>query len=102
MQTDPQPTPENKMRGYLKALKVYALIALGVVLLFTLGGLLTGGIPGLLNGLKIGLIVSAVGLSFLGSVISLTYWSDFAGRWGEAQYKEQLEGKQKDKKNHDQ
>ena len=92
---------ESKMRTYLKMLKVYGLIALGIILLFTGGGFVTGGMPGLLSGLNLGLIVSAVGLPFLGMIVSMTYWSGFAGRWGEEQYKEQLEGKPDDKKDQD-
>ena len=99
MQKQPSAPSESKVRNYLKMLKVYGLIALGIVLLFTGGGFVTGGVPGLLNGLNLGLIVSAVGLPFLGIVVSITYWSEFAGRWGAEKYKEQLEGKPDDKNN---
>jgi hypothetical protein len=101
MQEKPSASPNTKMRNYLKMLKVYGFIALGIIVLFTGFGFITGGAPGLLNGLNLGLIFSAVGLPFLGIVVSITYWSEFAGRWGEAKYKEQLEGKPEDKKNQD-
>jgi len=101
MQKKPSAPPESKVRNYLKMLKVYGLIALGIVLLFTGAGFVTGGVPGLLNGLNLGIIVSAVGLPFLGIIISITYWSEFAGRWGEEKYKEQLESKPDDKNNQD-
>jgi hypothetical protein len=101
MQKEPSAPPESKVRNYLKMLKVYGLIALGIVLVFSGAGFVTGGVPGLLNGLNLGLIVSAVGLPFLGIVVSLTYWGEFAGRWGEEKYKEQLEGKPDDKNNQD-
>ena len=93
--------PESKMRNYLKMLKVYGFVVLGILVLFSGFGYFTGGVPGLINGLNLGLIVSAIGLPFLGVVISLTYWSEFAGRWGEEKYKEQLEGKPDDKKDQD-
>lgn len=51
-----------------------------------------------MNGFNLALIACAVGLPFLGILISLTYWSEFAGRWGEEKYKEQLEGKPEHKK----
>ena len=101
MQTTPEPAPKNKMRQYLKMLKVYGLIALGIIIVFTGVGYFTGGVPGLLNGLNLGLVVSAIGLPFLGVIVSITYWGEFAGRWGEEQYREQLEGKPKDKKHRD-
>ena len=93
--------PESKMRNYLKMLKVYGFVVLGILVLFSGFGFFTGGAPGLINGLNLGLIVSAIGLPFLGVVISLTYWSEFAGRWGEEKYKEQLEGKPDHKKDQD-
>jgi len=89
------------MRQYLKMLKIYGLIALGIIIVFTGVGYFTGGVPGLLNGLNLGLVVSAIGLPFLGVIVSITYWGEFAGRWGEEQYREQLEGKPKDKKHRD-
>ena len=101
MQKKPSASPESKMRNYLKMLKVYGFIALGILVLFSGFGFFTGGVAGLLNGFNLGLIVSVVGLPFLGIVVSLTYWSEFAGRWGEAKYKEQLEGKPEDKKDQD-
>ncbi len=101
MQSKPSRSAESKMRTYLKMLKVYGFIALGILVLFSGFGFFTGGVPGLVNGFNLGLIVSAVGLPFLGIVISLTYWSEFAGRWGEEKYKEQLEGKPDDKKGQD-
>lgn len=101
MQSKPSRSAESKMRTYLKMLKVYGFIALGILVLFSGFGFFTGGVPGLVNGFNLGLIVSAVGLPFLGIVISLTYWSEFAGRWGEEKYKEQLEGKPDDKKDQD-
>ena len=101
MQSKPSRSAESKMRNYLKMLKVYGFIALGILVLFSGFGFFTGGVPGLVNGFNLGLIVSAVGLPFLGIVISLTYWSEFAGRWGEEKYKEQLEGKPDDKKDQD-
>ena len=101
MQTTPEPAPKNKMRQYLKMLKIYGLIALGIIIVFTGVGYFTGGVPGLLNGLNLGLVVSAIGLPFLGVIVSITYWGEFAGRWGEEQYREQLEGKPKDKKHRD-
>jgi len=93
--------PESKMRNYLKMLKVYGFVALGIFVLFSVFGYFTGGVPGFLNGLNLGLIVGAIGLPFLGIIISLTYWSEFAGRWGEEKYKEQLEGKPDHKKEQD-
>lgn len=90
--------PESKMHKYLNMLKVYGFIALGILVLFSGFGFLTSGVPGLLNGLNLGLIVCAIGLPFLGVIISITYWSGFASRWGEEKYKEQLEGKPDDKK----
>lgn len=101
MQSKPSRSAESKMRTYLKMLKVYGFIALGILVLFSGFGFFTGGVPGLVNGFNLGLIVSAVGLPFLGIIISLTYWSEFAGRWGEEKYKEQLEGKPDDKKDQD-
>jgi len=101
MQEKPSASPESKMRKYLKMLKVYGFITLGILVLFSGVGFVTGGVPGLLNRLNLGIIVSAVGLPFLGIVVSITYWSEFAGRWGEEKYKEQLEGKPDDKKDQD-
>lgn len=101
MQSKPSRSTESKMRTYLRMLKVYGFIALGILVLFSGFGFFTGGVPGLVNAFNLGLIVSAVGLPFLGIVISLTYWSEFAGRWGEEKYKEQLEGKPDDKKDQD-
>ncbi len=101
MEKKPSASPESKMRTYLKMLKVYGFVSLGILVLFSGFGFITGGVPGLLNGLKLGLIVSAVGLPSLGIIISITYWSGFAGRWGAEKYKEQLEGKPEDKKNQD-
>lgn len=101
MQSEPSTPPDRKMRTYLKMLKVYGLAALGILALFCAFGFFTGGVPGLINALNLGLIVCVVGLPFLGMIISLTYWSEFAGRWGEEKYKEQLEGKPDDKKNQD-
>lgn len=96
------PTPQqSKMRKYLKMLKVYGLIALGILVLFSGFGFFTSGVPGLVNALGLGLIACAVGLPFLGVIISTTYWSEFAGRWGEEKYKEQMEGKPEDKKDQD-
>ena len=99
MEKKPSASPETKMRTYLKMLKVYGLIALGIIVLFAGFGFVTGGVPGLLNGFNLGLLVSVVGLPFLGIMVSITYWSGFASRWGEEKYKEQLEGKPEDKKN---
>jgi len=93
--------PESKMRKYLKMLKGYGFIASGMLVLFSGFGFLTSGVPGLLNALNLGLIVCAIGLPFLGVINSITYWSEFASRWGEEKYKEQLEGKPDDKKNRD-
>ncbi len=89
------------MHKYLKMLKVYGFIALGILVIFSVFGFLTSGVPGLLNALNLGLIVCAIGLPFLGIIISITYWSGFASRWGEEKYKEQLEGKPDDKKDQD-
>jgi len=63
------------MYKYLKMLKVYGFIALGILVLFSGFGFLTSGVPGLLNALNLGLIVCAIGLPFLGVIISITYWS---------------------------
>jgi hypothetical protein len=101
MQSKPSSPPESKMRKYLKMLKVYGFTALGILVLFCGVGFFTGGVPGLINDLNLGLLVCAIGLPFLGILVSLTYWSEFAGRWGEAKYKEQLEGKPDDKKDQD-
>lgn len=101
MQSEPSTPPETKVRKYLKMLKGYGFTALGILVLFSGFGFFTGGVPGLINAFNLGLIVCAIGLPFLGIIISLTYWSEFAGRWGEEQYKEQLEGKTDDKKNQD-
>ncbi|MEA4931333.1 MAG: hypothetical protein VB026_07115 [Anaerolineaceae bacterium] len=98
MQTKPPNPTENKSRNYLKMLKIYGIIALAILILFSGFGYFTGGIPGLMNGFNLALIACAVGLPFLGILISLTYWSEFAGRWGEEKYKEQLEGKPEHKK----
>ena len=101
MQGNSSAPPESKMHKYLKMLKVYGFIALGILVLFSGFGFLTSGVPGLLNALNLGLIVCAIGLPFLGIIISITYWSGFASRWGEEKYKEQLEGKPDDKKDQD-
>ena len=101
MQSEPSTPPETKVRKYLKMLKGYGFTALGILVLFSGFGFFTGGVPGLINAFNLGLIVCAIGLPFLGIIISLTYWSEFAGRWGEEKYKEQLEGKPGNKKHHD-
>lgn len=101
MQSEPSTPAESKMRRYLKMLKVYGFTALGILVLFCAFGFFTGGVPGLINGLNLGLLVCAIGLPFLGFIISLTYWTEFAGRWGAEKYKEQLEGKPDDKKDQD-
>ena len=101
MQGNSSTPPESKMHKYLKMLEIYGFIALGILVLFSVFGFLTSGVPGLLNALNLGLIVCAIGLPFLGIIISITYWSGFASRWGEEKYKEQLEGKPDDKKNQD-
>ena len=101
MQGNSSTPPESKMHKYLKMLEIYGFIALGILVLFSGFGFLTSGVPGLLNALNLGLIVCAIGLPFLGIIISITYWSGFASRWGEEKYKEQLEGKPDDKKDQD-
>ena len=101
MQSEPSTPPETKVRKYLKMLKGYGFTALGILVLFSGFGFFTGGVPGLINAFNLGLIVCAIGLPFLGIIISLTYWTEFAGRWGEEKYKEQLEGKPGNKKHHD-
>ena len=98
MQGNSSTPPESNMHKYLKMLEIYGFIALGILVLFSGFGFLTSGVPGLLNALNLGLIVCAIGLPFLGVIISITYWSGFASRWGEEKYKEQLEGKPDDKK----
>ena len=101
MQSEPSTPPETKVRKYLKMLKGYGFTALGILVLFSGFGFFTGGVPGLVNAFNLGLIVCVIGLPFLGIIISLTYWTEFAGRWGEEKYKEQLEGKPGNKKHHD-
>ena len=101
MQSEPSTPPETKVRKYLKMLKGYGFTALGILVLFSGFGFFTGGVPGLISAFNLGLIVCAIGLPFLGIIISLTYWTEFAGRWGEQKYKEQLEGKPDEKKNQD-
>ena len=60
---DKTPTPpESKMRVYLKMLKVYGFIVPGILVLFSGFGFFTGGVPGLINGVKLGLLVCAIGL----------------------------------------
>jgi len=83
MRSDPSTPPESKTRKYLKMLKVNGFIALGMLILFSGFGFFTGGVPGLINRLSLGLIVSAIGLPFLGMIVSLTCWSRFACGWGE-------------------
>lgn len=96
MRIDPKPSPGSKMRAYLKLLRIYGFAALGVVLVFAVVGLFKAGVSGLINGLTIGLIAGAVGFPFLGVIISLMYWSEFAGRWGEASDHKGMEGKPED------
>lgn len=94
----PRPDPRPSVKHLiLRLLKSY-LIVLGVMVLITGGiGLYGKGWEGALNGAIMGAMLSLFALPFIGIMINASYWSNFAGRWGESQYKKMLEGEPKDK-----
>jgi hypothetical protein len=71
---------------------------LAITLAFALYGYFAGGKEGLTTGLTLGLLLSLMATPMLALLIGVNVWSGYASRWGEANYKEMLEGKPGDKK----
>lgn len=92
------------MKKYLlKLLLFFVIFALVVVLAFAAVGYSAQGKEGAVNAAQMGLLMSVMALPFMGFFITVKFWSGYAGRWGEYNYKKELEGdpndqsKQKDK-----
>lgn len=83
-------------RRYLRFLKWYG-IGVGVVaiVLATLG-YSGAGWEGVKNGLTWAGLFALFGLPVAGFFISISFWSGYANRWGEYNYKKELEGEPKD------
>ncbi|MFZ3150623.1 MAG: hypothetical protein WA116_02945 [Anaerolineaceae bacterium] len=92
------------MKKYLlKLLLFFVIFTLVVVLAFVVVGYSAQGKEGAVNAAQMGLLISVMALPFMGIFIATKFWSGYAGRWGEYNYKKELEGdpndrsKQKDK-----
>ena len=83
---------------YLGFLKWYGLAVLVITIVLAALGYSGAAWQGVLNGLTWGFLIGVLGLPLVGLLISLTVWSGYANRWGEAKYKEMLEGRTDDKK----
>jgi len=83
-------------KQFFKVFARSALFALvGFSLLFGLiGFLLLGDQEGFINGARIGFFLTLIGIPFLGGIILMKYWGDYAGRYGAEKLREQAEGKQ--------
>ena len=87
---------------WLKFLKVFATnivigCALATVVMGGLG-LALGGTEGLVNGAIWGAALGLVGGATSGFMWAGKYWSDFAGRFGDAWLKDQTEGTAEERK----
>ncbi|MDD3949223.1 MAG: hypothetical protein PHT43_07145 [Anaerolineaceae bacterium] len=106
MENTPQNPSEDRhshpWKRYLTYMKWYALIMLGISLILAALGYSGAGWPGVLNGLTWGLMMGIFGLPILGLLLSVSIWSGYAHRWGEYNYKKQLEGDPDKKKEENQ
>lgn len=75
----------------------YGALALLVVLAFFMIGFRAAGLAGAWSAAGTGLLFSAMGLPMAGLLIALKFWGGYANRWGEYNYKKELEGEPKDR-----
>lgn len=76
----------------LTALLVYLLVTLLTIAILAWIGYDAAGKDGAISAANLGFILSLIALPFLGIFISANYWSGLVGRWGEYNYKKELEG----------
>lgn len=89
-------TPKHHpWKRYLKFLKWYAGGVVVVAVILAALGYSGAGWEGAKNGLTWALLFALFGLPVAGFFINVSFWSGYANRWGEANYKEMLEGKPK-------
>ncbi|HOA22251.1 MAG TPA: hypothetical protein PKL82_07145 [Anaerolineaceae bacterium] len=75
----------------------YGILALLMVVSFFIIGYRAAGIQGGWNAAGTGLLFSMMGLPLAGLLIALKFWGGYASRWGEYNYKKELEGETKDR-----
>ena len=93
-----QRKPKRRTRAFfLRVLLYYALTLVVVCTALGAIGFHAKGWDGAWNGMTLGLLLGLIALPLLGLLISVQYWSGFAGRWGEYQYKKELEGDPNDR-----
>lgn len=83
----------------LRVLLGYGILALLLVVSFFIIGYQAAGISGAWNAAGTGLLFSAMGLPMAGLLIALKAWGGYANRWGEYNYKKELEGEPKKRDN---
>jgi len=81
----------------IRVLLGYALLAFLMVVSFFIIGYRTAGMQGGWNAAGTGLLFSVLGLPLAGFLIALKFWGGYASRWGEYNYKKELEGEPKDR-----
>lgn len=86
-------------KRYLNFLKWYGVGVVVVAITLAVLGYGGAGWEGAKNGLIWAALFAMVGLPVAGFFISISFWSGYANRWGEYNYKKQLEGDNKDEKN---
>lgn len=101
MSDEPTPAGAGKKTMLLKLLKIFGIFMGVLIAGFGTAGYLSSGWEGVWNGLTWVLIIGLLLLPGFALLISARFWGDYTGRWGAAQYKEQLEGKPDDGKNRD-
>lgn len=83
----------------LRVLLGYGIIALLLVVSFFIIGYQAAGMSGAWNAAGTGLLFGAMGLPMAGLLIALKAWGGYANRWGEYNYKKELEGEPKKRDN---
>ncbi len=93
-----EPNKTLSMKKFLIRLLLGYLIFLALVVLVFAGiGYSALGWEGAANAAAMGLLLSLMALPFMGIFIAAKFWGGYAGRWGEYNYRKELEGDPKDR-----
>lgn len=95
---DPSDQKSRLWKRTLTFLKIYGIGVLVIALILALMGYSGAGLEGAKNGLIWAGLFALFGLPVAGLMISISFWSGYANRWGEYLYKKELEGEPKEDK----
>ena len=82
----------------LRVLLGYGILVVLMIASFFIIGYRAAGWQGAWNPAGTGLLFSAMGMPMAGLLIAIKFWGGYANRWGEYNYKKELEGETKDRK----